>query len=82
MATVNVGIGLDWQLVIDDDTQPFFASSDSASELQFAVTDTFDAPIVKEGHTLRDRETLTRSVIGPGYVHFRSTGRPVILVVT
>lgn len=75
MTTENISVGADWQLVIDDAEREFLITSESSGSVEYAATDAdTPAPTVVRGHTLRDREALTRGAIGVGFIWARSTG--------
>ena len=75
MATENISIGTAWQLVIDDAERDFLITTEASASVEYAVTDLpTPAPTVDRGHTLRDREALTRGAIGVGFIWARSTG--------
>jgi hypothetical protein len=81
MATTNPTITTAWAKIVNvGDSFLLTLPFTTRTSIEVAVRDADSAPTV-QGHVLRgDRaESLTRSLIGPGYVFARSQGGSVVV---
>lgn len=86
MATSNVSIGNSWVKVAEDTDASVLISTNNTTPVEYATTTTDTAPVVT-GHTLSYSETITRTLLGDGFIWARViptnvvTGTPTVLVV-
>lgn len=71
MGTVNLQVSPTWTQLADDAAENILVTWDEISDIEYAVTDTDDAPDVV-GHRLTHKDIITRAVIGPGFLWARS----------
>jgi len=81
MATQNVNVTLEWVQIAALADSSVLVSWRGATDVEFACTDTAVPPTVL-GHVLHSGDSITRSVIGNGYVWARASNAPALLVVT
>lgn len=85
MATSNPAVSTDWSLIVSDSALDFFLSIPFESPLRVEVATTDDVDEFPatglQGHLLNpaERESMTRTLLGPGYVFARCRQGPVAL---